>query len=98
MRAAALAAVAAAGVIGWRIGRAEPLARGVVMVDAADLDVLLGHFYDEVTGSPDRSHWTFPLLRQAADRLADASWPPGAPRHPAMPPPVRPADDQRDET
>jgi hypothetical protein len=44
-----------------------------VVVSRADLDYLLGHFYDEVLGTPDRSHWRLPLLREAADRMAAAA-------------------------
>ena len=55
-----------------------------VTVSRADLDIVLGHFYDEVLGTPDRSHWRLPLLRQAADRLAAGTRPAGAEIHPVI--------------
>lgn len=64
---------ALAGVLaGLVLGRASA-PRGL---DASpeDLDYLLAHFWDEVDGHPDRSHWRLPLLRQAAGRLQVASW------------------------
>jgi len=57
-----------------------------VSVERGVLDVLLAHYYDEVLGSPDRSHWRLPLLRQSCDRLAAATRPPGADVHPVLRP------------
>jgi hypothetical protein len=85
VRAALLAAgLAAVAYVSWRAGVSRPLAPGAVIVEATDLDYLLGHYYDEVLGSPDRAHWRFPLLREVADRLADATRPPGSAVHPAL--------------
>lgn len=38
----------------------------------ADLEYLLAHYWDEVKGRPDRSHWRLPMLEQAALRLSEA--------------------------
>jgi hypothetical protein len=63
----------------YRLRRAE-----TAMVSRADLDILLAHYYDEVLGTPDRSHWRLPLLRAACDRLAAATRPAGADVHPVL--------------
>lgn len=50
--------------------RPAPPGTGVcVEVDAGDLEYLLAHYLDEISGHPDRSHWRLPLLAQACGRL-----------------------------
>ncbi len=43
-----------------------------VTVNSGDLQYLLAHYWDEIRGEPDRSHWRLPLLKAAAMRLSAA--------------------------
>lgn len=86
------AALATAGALAAGFAAGLTVAPHGLDARAGDLDLLLGHFWDEVDGDPDRSHWQLPSLRQAARRLQVASW--LSSRHPAGTAAARPVRDR----